>query len=110
MRVPDSNAARLVLEALRVTPAAVPIVNDPAVPAFKTPTMVPVSAPHVALAGIVAVPPDALESVTSSPASAVPNVYVLDVCALIVAVFNAVLSAAAVSTEPAVKFAMPILP
>lgn len=71
--------------------------------------MVPVAAPHVLFAGIVTVPPELLLTVTNSPASAVPNVYAV-VCALIVAVLNAEFSALAVSTAPAVKFAMPILP
>ncbi len=71
-----SRGARTVvpLTALRVTPAAVPMVNDPAVPTFITETMVPVAAPQVLFAGMVAVPPDAFDKVTNSPASAVPNV------------------------------------
>jgi hypothetical protein len=75
-RLAASSGPRTVvpLTALRVTPAAVPMVNDPAVPAFITPMIVPVAAPQVAFAGIVAVPPLAFDRVTSSPASALPNV------------------------------------
>jgi hypothetical protein len=81
-------------------------VNDPAVPTFITETMVPVAAPQVLFAGMVAVPPLAFDKVTNSPASAVPNVYVVPVCALMVAALKAVFKADAVSTDPAVKLTM----
>jgi hypothetical protein len=72
--VADSSGARVVvpLTALRVTPAAVPMVNDPAVPAFITPITAPVLNAAVVFVGIVAVPPDAFDKVTNP--SAVPNV------------------------------------
>jgi hypothetical protein len=48
------------------------MVNDPAVPAFMTPTIAPTLNAAVEFAGIVAVPPDAFDSVTNP--SAVPSV------------------------------------
>jgi len=42
---PDSWIASVVLAAFSVTPAAVPMVNDPAVPMFATEIVVPTAAP-----------------------------------------------------------------
>lgn len=73
-RVADSSGASVVvpLTALSVTVAAGAMTKDPAVPAFITPMTAPVLKAAVVFVGIVAVPPDELDSVTKP--SAVPNV------------------------------------
>jgi hypothetical protein len=99
-KVAASKGARVVAPdtALSVTPAAVPIVNDPAVPAFMTPTIAPTLNAAVAFAGIVAVPPAAFDRVTNP--SAVPSVYEVPVCALTNTPFIESVRSAARRTSP----------
>lgn len=103
MRVPPSWMARVALAAFNVTPAAVPTVNDPAVPMLMRCTRVPSGEPQVVLVGIVTVPPELLFRVTRFPASAVPRVRAVVVSVLMKAPLMVSVRSAAVSTSPVVK-------